>query len=524
MATILGDNTDNSLDGTGRPDIIFGLGGEDDLFGLGDNDILVGGSGADRLNGGADIDAASYINASAGVTADFLFPSVNAGDAAGDEYFEIEILDGSNFDDILGGDDDPDLIAGDDGNDVVAGRGGDDILHGDAGNDRLFGGTGADILVGGIGIDTAEYSQASGVGVDLETGGFAGEAVGDTYFSIEFVVGSSFDDILRGDALANQLFGQDGHDYLYGRGGDDSLFGGSGNDSLYGDAGADTMDGGSGRDTYYVHDTGDLIIEATGGGTADQVYSSVSYQLARDAEVETMTTASAAGTAAINLVGNSFVQTIFGNAGNNIINGLGGIDTMHGRGGNDKYYVDNAADVVIEAIGGGTDRIDTSVNYSLKSGVEVEVLTTTNAAGTDAIKLAGNSLANTVIGNAGDNFLNGAAGADTLRGLGGNDIFMFNAAIGGGNIDDIVDFNVADDTIRLENAIFTTITGTGVLTAAQFVANASGTAQDADDRIIYKTDVGRLIYDANGSTAGARFLVATLDAGLAMTNADFFIV
>ncbi len=53
---------------------------------------------------------------------------------------------------------------------------------------------------------------------------------------------------------------------------------------------------------------------------------------------------------------------------------------------------------------------------------------------------------------------------------------------------------------------------------------ASGTALDASDRIIYETDTGSLIYDANGSTAGGRYLVATLDAGLAMTNADFFIV
>jgi UDP-N-acetylmuramate dehydrogenase len=36
------------------------------------------------------------------------------------------------------------------------------------------------------------------------------------------------------------------------------------------------------------------------------------------------------------------------------------------------------------------------------------------------------------------------------------------------------DFSVADDTIRLENAIFNTIAGIGTLTAAQFRANASG--------------------------------------------------
>ncbi len=101
---------------------------------------------------------------------------------------------------------------------------------------------------------------------------------------------------------------------------------------------------------------------------------------------------------------------------------------------------------------------------------------------------------------------------------------MFNTALAGGNIDDITDFSVADDTIRLDNAIFASIAGTGVLTAAQFVANTSGTALDASDRIIYETDTGSLIYDANGSAGGGRYLVATLDAGLAITNADFFIV
>jgi serralysin len=62
------------------------------------------------------------------------------------------------------------------------------------------------------------------------------------------------------------------------------------------------------------------------------------------------------------------------------------------------------------------------------------------------------------------------------------------------------------------------------LTAAQFRANASGTAQDASDRIIYETDTGRLVYDNNGSNAGGAVQFATLDAGLAVTNADFLIV
>ncbi len=149
----------------------------------------------------------------------------------------------------------------------------------------------------------------------------------------------------------------------------------------------------------------------------DRVYASVSYQLAAGAEIEIVNTASNGGTGAINLVGN---------AGINIINGLGGVDTMNGLGGNDRYYVDNAADVIVEAAGGGTaDRVLTSVDYSHKSGVEVELLTMTNAAGTTALKLAGNSLANTLLGNAGNNLLNGSTGAETLTGLGGNDIVLF---------------------------------------------------------------------------------------------------
>ena len=41
-----------------------------------------------------------------------------------------------------------------------------------------------------------------------------------------------------------------------------------------------------------------------------------------------------------------------------------------------------------------------------------------------------------------------------------------------------------------------------MLTAGQFVRNGSGLAQDANDRIVYETDTGRLSYDSNGNAAG----------------------
>ncbi|HEV2897104.1 MAG TPA: hypothetical protein VGX71_04520 [Pseudaminobacter sp.] len=63
-----------------------------------------------------------------------------------------------------------------------------------------------------------------------------------------------------------------------------------------------------------------------------------------------------------------------------------------------------------------------------------------------------------------------------------------------------------------------------MLTAAQFAANATGHGTGWSDCIIYETDTGSLIYDENGSAAGGAVPFALLDAGLAMTNADFFIV
>ena len=64
------------------------------------------------------------------------------------------------------------------------------------------------------------------------------------------------------------------------------------------------------------------------------------------------------------------------------------------------------------------------MSYTLAAGVSVETLRTTNAAGTTAINLTGNNLANIVIGNAGANNLNGGGGADTMQGLAGNDIYV----------------------------------------------------------------------------------------------------
>jgi Ca2+-binding RTX toxin-like protein len=84
---------------------------------------------------------------------------------------------------------------------------------------------------------------------------------------------------------------------------------------------------------------------------------------------------------------------------------------------------------------------------------------------------------------------------------------------------------VIDDTIRLENAVFTKLTLAGKpLASSAFLKNTSGLAADANDRIIYETDTGKLFYDSNGSAAGGSVHFATLSKNLALTYADFLVI
>ncbi len=114
---------------------------------------------------------------------------------------------------------------------------------------------------------------------------------------------------------------------------------------------------------------------------------------------------------------------------------------MAGGADNDTYYVDNAADSVIEAAGGGTDTVYASVSYALQDGQAIEYLRAN--AGATGLMLTGNSLGNTVVGGTGNDTLNGGAGKDKLQGGAGADTFVFNAPLGPSNAVTILDFRVA---------------------------------------------------------------------------------
>ncbi len=91
------------------------------------------------------------------------------------------------------------------------------------------------------------------------------------------------------------------------------------------------------------------------------------------------------------------------------------------------------------------------------------------------------------------------------------------------NRDTISDYNVAADTIRLENSVFQALgAAVGTLAANKFFVGAA--AHDADDRIVYNSATGALFYDSNGNAAGGVLQFANLAKGLALTNADFVVI
>ena len=105
--------------------------------------------------------------------------------------------------------------------------------------------------------------------------------------------GTPGDDLFFGTPDSDTMTGVGGNDKLYGLGGDDDLDGGDGNDILDGGTGADSMTGGIGNDVYVVDDAGDLVIEASGGGS-DLVYTFITYTL--PAEVERLAVYDRSGT------------------------------------------------------------------------------------------------------------------------------------------------------------------------------------------------------------------------------------
>jgi Ca2+-binding RTX toxin-like protein len=307
---------------------------------------------------------------------------------------------------------------------------------------------------------------------------------------------------------ASSFTGTNGNDLLPVAGasdaGDNILLGLGGNDILIGGRGADTIDGGAGIDTAsYVTSSAAVRVSLYTGTAAGG-----------DASGDTLVSTE-------NLTGSRFADVLVANNSANVLrDGSSAGDLLKGLGGNDTYQVYSADTVIVDAAGGGADRVMAGVDYTLGAGVYAELLTTNGSTGKSAISLTGNELSQTIWGNYGDNRLEGKGGSDTLHGLMGDDTFVFASTLGNTNVDTIADFKAADDRFLLSDAVFTTL-NTGVLLSGYFRANTTGLAQDANDHIIYETDTGELYYDFNGIGAGGGVLFAKLTGLPAIGSADF---
>ena len=464
----LGPNVEN-LFLTGNADLQgFGNGLANSLSGNTGNNLIDGGAGADVMSGGAGNDTyfvdnvADAVIENAGQGTDAVFASANYGLTAN---VETLVLQGAA--DLQGfGNDLANSIFGNSGNNLIDGGVGADSMSGGAGNDvyfvdnagdvvfenpgegtdtvfasvnytltadvenlvlqagadlqgfgnglanALFGNSGNNLLDGGAGAD----SMSGGSGNDIYFVDNAGDAVNenvgegnDTVFSTaHFALSANVENlVLQGGA---DLQG-------FGNGLANALFGNSGNNLLDGGGGADSMSDGAGNDVYFADNAGDAVNESAGQGS-DAVFASVNYGLT--ANVETLVLQ---GGADLQGFGNGLANSLFGNIGNNLLDGGAGADAMSGGAGNDTYFVDNAADAVIENAGQGSDAVFASINYGLTANVETLVL----QGGAD-LQGFGNALANSIFGNAGNNLIDGGAGADSMSGGAGNDTYFVDNA------------------------------------------------------------------------------------------------
>lgn len=282
-------------------------------------------------------------------------------------------LAGDNGNDYLTGDNGNDTLEGGDGNDELYGGVGNDALHIGQGSDIAYGGDGTDtVYLAGELADYSVYTYSASTPVAASISGIDAPASSTKFIQLVDRSGNTFDfsgvesivfdennqtlsadnngllrgsgtdkkDNITGSAIADliysgasddKVFGKDGSDEINGGTGKDALDGGLGNDRLDGGAGDDALTGGAGNDTYIVDSTKDKVTEKTNEGS-DTIIAVATYTLGNNIEALNLS-----GTLAINATGNTANNTVIGNSANNSINGGLGNDTLTGDLGNDTF-------------------------------------------------------------------------------------------------------------------------------------------------------------------------------------------
>jgi len=539
-----GNALNNLITGTNTSNILNGGGGDDTLnpgvYNFGQVDTVDGGSNTDTL----------VVDYSDGAGIHFGRLGTNHIYNATDGKIIVNTVNTERFN-----------ITGSQYPDIFEARFGNNIFNGGAGNDRLIGGNGEDTLnpgynlgsvdtvEGGFGADTlvVDYtSKSDGAGIHFGNAGTShifnrngGKIIVNTVNMDHYhITGSQYADVFEGGYT---------HDMFNGGAGNDSLLGSFGDDTLnpgYNVGSVDTVNGGDQTDTLVV----DYTSKSDGAGIyfgfngIDQITNRVNGQI----------TVYTVNTDRFNITGSQYADIFEGRGDNDMFNGGAGNDDLRGGAGNDSLLGGFGDDTLnpgynagsVDTIDGGHNTDTLVVDYTNKTdgfGIHFGHLGTNhiyernggqiivNTVNTDRFYITGSQYADVFEGRGDNDMFNGGSGNDSLIGGAGNDTltggtgldsFRFNST--SEKMDRITDFSVADDTIQVSGSGFGGGLATGTLPSTRFTIGSSAT--NSAHRFFYNSSNGGLFFDVDGNGATAAVQFATLNTGLALTNADIIVI
>ena len=347
-------------------------------------------------------------------------------------------------------------VAGSTGNVVFDGTAGTSVTGG-TGNDTLAVAAAADTIVAGSG---AQYLEAFGVNDSVIGGSGADSAF--AYGSGDTIVSGSTSStsFLATVSGANDvLIGGSGGDVLNARGVGDTLISGTALQDLYST---------QGQTTFEINNSSDYLDEES-PTTGNVLLSSVSFSLPSFVDTLILT-----GSGSDSAVGNSDNDLMESNAGSDTLTAGSGTDTLIagsgparlvGGSGADLFIIDSTADVVTVSGSHGADTIQSSVSFTLPTGINTLVLSGNGLTGT------ANASADLIVGSSSgtDTLAASGSAATTLEGGGGNN--QFNVT---GTRDVVVENNTGVNDLILSTVSYTlapnvnalTLSGTGPLLAS----------------------------------------------------------
>ena len=421
--------------------------GDDTINGSDGDNLLIGGAGDDYLSGDLGNDTVDYSSATTAVTVDLeariAYDGLGGTDELNSPYYN-EAFIGSSFNDSIGSIFIVDYV-GWEFSESFYGIAGDDTISGAGGHDWLDGGSGADSLSGGEGDDTLYMGATVGMfpGPTVSTDTLQGGAGNDLFIatpSTSLVIdGGTGNDTIEWPASMGPIFpmgfaedpdasGKDAPLSMGPPGPFANVTGiealnltGTGQSLQLSVAIIEAM---SSTGSLAIYGNGTITFTDTGwsqGPISGDMITFANSTISITTSQSLMVIGAGPGPTDNNdmLSGSNSANQLYGLAGNDSLSGLGGNDTidggigadcMDGGNGNDFFYVDNALDLVLEAGGGGSDTVSTSVSFTMPNHVEQIMI----AAGVTGITITGSSGADIIIGNGLANNFNGGAGDDII--------------------------------------------------------------------------------------------------------------